>query len=90
MPPPEICPQCGATVPARARACPSCGSDENTGWSDDAVADRLDLPDDSFDHDEFVRSEWGPEHTPGRNWAWVWWLVAVILIAILLGFLRPH
>jgi len=90
VPPPEICPQCGATVPPRARACPSCGSDETTGWSDKAVADRLDLPDDSFDYEEFARREWGPAQPRQRRWAWWWWLVAVVLIAMLLGLLRPR
>ena len=30
-----ICPFCGAQVPQGALACPECGSDEQTGWSDD-------------------------------------------------------
>ncbi len=37
------CPNCGAEVPIRARSCPDCGSDENTGWSDDTMYDGLDL-----------------------------------------------
>jgi hypothetical protein len=28
------CPFCGAEVPAGAAACPECGSDDQTGWSD--------------------------------------------------------
>ncbi len=31
------CPNCGADVPAKARACPVCGSDEDTGWSEAAT-----------------------------------------------------
>jgi hypothetical protein len=31
------CPQCGARVPLKALACPECGSDERTGWSDAAA-----------------------------------------------------
>ena len=30
------CPICGADVPIKARACPECGSDEKTGWSEAA------------------------------------------------------
>lgn len=30
------CPNCGADVPLKARACPECGSDEETGWSEAA------------------------------------------------------
>ncbi len=39
-----ICPNCGAEVPLKALACPECGSDENTGWSEDTMYDELDLP----------------------------------------------
>ena len=31
-----ICPNCGAEVPLGALACPECGSDEKTGWSEEA------------------------------------------------------
>ncbi len=37
------CPNCGAEVPIKARSCPDCGSDENTGWSEDTIYDGLDL-----------------------------------------------
>ena len=40
-----ICSNCGAMVPSRALACPECGSDEQTGWSEDTLYDGLDLPD---------------------------------------------
>lgn len=39
-----VCPNCGAAVPLKAKACPECGSDENTGWSEDTMYDALDLP----------------------------------------------
>ncbi|MFQ5965676.1 MAG: zinc-ribbon domain-containing protein [Candidatus Scalinduaceae bacterium] len=40
-----ICPNCGAEVSLKALACPECGSDENTGWSEDTMYDYVDLPD---------------------------------------------
>ena len=40
-----ICPNCGAEVPLRSLACPECGSDDRTGWSEDTLYDGLDLPD---------------------------------------------
>ena len=82
--PPEMCPNCGAMVPPKARACPECGADEETGWSDRATAQRLDLPDDEFDYDEFVREEFGqqePERLRPRGASWFWWLIAVLLLA---------
>ena len=39
-----VCPNCGVDVPIKAKACPDCGSDENTGWSEDTMYDALDLP----------------------------------------------
>lgn len=38
------CPNCGAEVPAGAKSCPECGSDENTGWSEDTYLDGVTLP----------------------------------------------
>jgi hypothetical protein len=85
---PEICPHCGAEVPPRARACPECGSCEETGWSDQATADRLDLPDETFDYNDFVRREFGPEERAGQGIRWGWWVMAVILVfCFLLGIL---
>lgn len=81
---PEICPNCGAKVPRHAKACPECGSCEATGWSEQATYDGLDLPDESFDYDEFVKKEFGPAKVlpPGINW--FWWTVAAIIVVLLL------
>lgn len=91
--PPEICPECGAEVPPNARACPECGADERTGWSERAQAQRLGLPDDEFDYDEFVKEEFGGHPQPKlrpRGISWIWWLVAVVLVIILFGwYIRP-
>ena len=80
---PETCPNCGADVPARARACPECGADEKTGWSDEARADALGLPDESFDYDEYVKREFGPRKSGSRGVKPVWRVVAAALV---LGF----
>lgn len=42
------CPVCGEQVAEGALACPHCGSDDETGWSDDAAYDDVDLPDEVF------------------------------------------
>ena len=80
---PDVCPNCGADVPHNAKACPECGSDENTGWAEDAYASKLGLPDDKFDYDEFVKQEFGGERKP-RGISWLWWIVAVVLILLFL------
>ena len=84
-PPPEVCPHCGAFVPRRARACPECGADETTGWSERAAGQRLDLPEDEFDYEEFAQREFGtPRKVARPPIGWLWWAVAVLLV---LGFL---
>ena len=78
-----VCPNCGAEVPPGAKACPECGSDEQTGWSEKACYDNLNLPDENFDYDDFLKREFGKEHerTLPRGIHWFWWLVAVLAIA---------
>jgi uncharacterized membrane protein YvbJ len=78
---PDNCPNCGADVPRNAKACPECGSDETTGWSEEARTSGLDLPDDKFDYDGFVKQEFGGERKP-RGISWLWWIVAVVLILL--------
>ncbi len=82
--PPETCPNCGADVPRGAKSCPECGADEKTGWSDSAYADRLDIPDDNFDYDKFVKEEFGPPRVKPRGIHWLWWVTALVLIALFL------
>lgn len=36
------CPFCGEQIPAKANACPHCGSDELTGWSEKTYLDGID------------------------------------------------
>ncbi len=79
---PENCPNCGAEIPPRAKACPECGADEKTGWSEDAVTQGLNLPDQEFDYDEFVKNEFGEEDKiKPRGVSWIWWAVAAALVA---------
>jgi hypothetical protein len=57
---PEICPVCGEDVPRGSLACPECGADHNSGWREDAdIYDAVDLPDEEFNYDDFVRQEFG-------------------------------
>ncbi len=79
----EECPNCGAELPAAARVCPECGSDENTGWSEAATEQSLGVPDDSFNYDEFVRREFEGKAPTRRRLDWFWWLVAVVLVGAL-------
>jgi hypothetical protein len=84
VPAPEICPNCGADVPPNAKSCPDCGSCEETGWSEAAETDHLDLPDDEFNYDEFVKREFGGEKAVPRGVPWFWWAVAAAVLVIFL------
>jgi hypothetical protein len=86
MRPPQTCPNCGADVPANARACPGCGADEQTGWSEAARTDGLGLPDENFDYEEFVKQEFGGEGAKPRGVHWVWWVVALVLAVAFVAF----
>jgi hypothetical protein len=79
--PPDVCPNCGAEVPPKAKACPECGSDEQTGWSEKAHSDALDLPDETFDYNKFVEREFGARKPVPRGIHWFWWLIALLLLA---------
>ena len=81
------CPNCGADVPPNARACPECGSDEETGWSERFESDQLDLPDDEFNYDDFVKQEFGGGKPVPRGIPVFWWVTGVVLVVALLALL---
>jgi len=76
----EECPNCGAELKPGAQVCPECGSDEQTGWSERAQSDGLDLPEESFDYNEFVKRELEDKGPVPRGVHWFWWLVALALV----------
>jgi hypothetical protein len=51
------CPHCGASIAPTAAACPECGSDEQTGWSEQRYLDGLGLPDADDDEYEAMREK---------------------------------
>ena len=77
---PDLCPHCGAELPQNAKACPECGSDENTGWSERAQSDGLGLPDEEFEYEDFVKREFGGQGTVPRGLHWFWWLVGITVV----------
>jgi hypothetical protein len=58
------CPQCGGTFPAGRLACPHCGSDAQTGWSDGS--DDHAFTDD--DYEEFVADLEGRDDLASPKW----------------------
>jgi len=78
---PEVCPVCNEEIPLGALACPECGADHNSGWREDAgFYDGVDLPNDDFNYDDFVRREFGSQAKPARLKV-VWWITGIVLIA---------
>lgn len=87
---PEICPNCGADVPRNAKACPECGSCEETGWSEEAATSGLDLPSDDFDYEDFVAREFGEGKPKGRSKALFWYFIGVLVLVVFLLLLISH
>ena len=73
-------------MPPQAKACPECGSDEQTGWSEEAYAGGLDLPEETFDYDDFVEREFGSKRPMPRGIHWLWWVTALLLLGVFLFF----
>lgn len=81
---PEICPNCGAEVKPKAKACPECGACEETGWSEAAATSGLDLPEEEFNYSEFVKKEFGSKEPKPGGTSWFWWIVGIAVVAVLL------
>lgn len=78
-----ICPACGTEVPAGAKACPECGSDEETGWSENTVYDGTGIEEpEEFHYEDWKRRELGRGKRRSRS-QWMWWVVAVVILAAL-------
>ncbi|MEM1027982.1 MAG: zinc ribbon domain-containing protein [Planctomycetota bacterium] len=74
------CPNCGAKVRSGALACLECGSDHETGWSDDTMYDGLDLPSEDDDWNAFEPEPVSPKRA-------IVILTAVLLLIAFLWFL---
>lgn len=96
-----LCPGCDKEVRVGTRGCPYCNPPAKRrkrpkaaakrarkSWAQDSAYDGLDLPDESFDYDDFVAREFG--HKPHRKAGiqWYWWVTAVVLLVliVLAGF----
>jgi RNA polymerase subunit RPABC4/transcription elongation factor Spt4 len=82
---PFLCPNCGAEVPAKAPACPECGADEKTGWSDDTIYDGTGIEDpDEFNYEDWKRREVEGRWTRRTSKQWFWWAVGGLIVALLI------
>jgi len=84
-----ICPVCGGEVKTNALACPDCGSDEKSGWSDETYLDGIDVGDE-VDYDEILENEF-PEMKEKKKKVKITWVMvvgAVLLLLSMIGFVR--
>ena len=84
------CPNCGEMVPRKAKACPHCGSDENTGWSKNTYLDGAEIYDEE-DYQETLRREFGitPRGTKRKNVIFGVTAAVILILFILYYILRP-
>jgi len=88
---PEVCPVCGEDVPRDARACPECGADHNSGWKEDAnIGGGIDLPEQDFNYDDFVKQEFEFQAKPA-GLKTIWWIVGIgLIVAFVFYFFAGH
>lgn len=53
------CPNCGMPVSGGAKACPHCGSDEETGWAEGSEFSYMDPTFDEKDYEDMKNREFG-------------------------------
>ena len=88
------CPTCNheATV---GIPCPNCAPKkkqvkaQTKSWHQDKHVEGLDLPDEDFDYNDFVKREFGrsPHHKIGIKW---YWFVVAILLVLYIVLRRFH
>jgi hypothetical protein len=77
------CPHCGEEIARKAKACPYCGSDESTGWSEGTYLDGIDLSDDES-YKEAHANEFGSDVQWWRQRLWIV-VTAVVILAIFIA-----
>lgn len=85
---PSVCPNCGAKVPKKAKACPECGSCEETGWAEDAYASGLNLPDEEFNYDDYLEKEFGGAEPGRKQLKWYYVIAAMLVLLGLIWWIR--
>lgn len=82
------CSFCGEIIKRKAKACPHCGSDDKTGWSEETYLDGIDLGDD-FDYDEALEKEFSTEAKPTFGWrSWKTFVGMALLVLFLVMIFR--
>ncbi|MCL2183509.1 MAG: hypothetical protein FWB85_08580 [Chitinispirillia bacterium] len=85
-----VCPVCGALLPANAKVCRDCGSDDTTGWSENTYMDGIDLPYGNDEYEEVKAKEFGEVNVNVRGKAgfridWKMVIGIIVLLAMILA-----
>ncbi len=72
------CPLCGEPLKENAVFCPHCGSDSETGWSEDTYLDGAD----------WIHEEWEPEDKKKGSSVSLLVLGILVVVVIILSILR--
>ena len=81
------CALCGQEISRSARACPWCGSDEKTGWSDNTYLDGLSLGADQEEYEDLKEQEFGGDSKPHHKQLIIPLIALGVLIAMVAGLL---
>jgi len=75
------CPNCDGEVRQGAKACPHCGSDKNTGWSDQSWKDGLGIYDED-DYNETIEREFkSGREKPGLKQT-IYYITAILTVLV--------
>ncbi len=69
------CPGCAAKAAGKAKKKPA------KSWKSTSATDGLDLPDESFDYDDFCKREFGGRPHQRTGLKWYWWALAVLVLS---------
>lgn len=82
------CPYCGEMISPKAHSCPSCGSDDQTGWSEQTYLDGISL-DDDLDYQDIYNHEFNQDKNQLPWWkSWKILVGLIILVAFLVMILQ--
>ena len=76
------CPVCSEVVRADALACPHCGSDDETGWSEASAYDEADLPEETLGE----TSRTTKQQSPAFTYVTVGLIVVILVVWVLAGY----